>query len=170
LYVFAVIEHASRRIRILGATTAPTADWTTRLARNLVMDLQDAGSRAAFMIRGRDSKFTAAFDAVLADAGLRIVLGGIRTPRMNAIMERWLGTCKRELLDRTLVRSQAHLLYTLREFEYFYNEHRPHRTLHSAAPLRLLSDPIAEPTRLDHLGIRRKDRLGGVLHEYQHAA
>ncbi|MEY9962399.1 putative transposase [Streptacidiphilus sp. MAP12-16] len=170
LYVFAVIEHANRRIRILGATTAPTADWTTQLARNLVMDLQDAGSRAAFMIRDRDSTFTAAFDAVLVDAGLRIVLSGIQTPRMNAIMERWVGTCKRELLDRTLIWNQAHLLYALREFEQFYNGHRPHRTLRSSAPLRLLPDPIAEPTRLDHLSIRRKDRLGGVLHEYQHAA
>lgn len=103
LYVFAVIEHVNRRIRILGATTRPTADWTTQLARNLVMDLQDTGSRATFMIRDRDSKFTAAFDAVLADAGLRIVLSGIQTPRMNAIMERWVGTCKRELLDRTLI-------------------------------------------------------------------
>ncbi|WP_370076909.1 integrase core domain-containing protein [Streptacidiphilus sp. MAP12-16] len=170
LYVFAVIEHASRRIRILGATTAPTADWTSQLARNLVMDLQDAGSRASFMIRDRDSTFTAAFDVVLVDAGVRIVLSGIRTPRMNAIMERWVGTCKRELLDRTLIWNQAHLLYALREFEYFYNGHRPHRTLRSAAPLRLLPEPIVEATRLDHLSIRRKDRLGGVLHEYQYAA
>lgn len=170
LYVFAVIEHANRRIRILGATTRPTADWTTQLARNLVMDLQDAGSRATFMIRDRDSKFTATFDAVLADAGLRIVLSGIQTPRMNAIMERWVGTCKREVMDRTLIWNQAHLLHTLREFEHFNNEHRPHRTLRSAAPLRLLPNPIVERARLDHLGIRRKDRLGGVLHEYQHAA
>jgi len=170
LYVLAVIDHANRRIRILGATTAPTADWTTQLARNLVMDLQDVGSRAAFMIRDRDSKFTAAFDAVLADAGIRIVPSGIQTPRMNAVMERWVGTCKRELLDRTLIWNQTHLPHALREFEDFYNGHRPHRTLRSAAPLRLLPDVIAEPTPLDHLTIRRKDRLGGVLHEYQHAA
>jgi transposase InsO family protein len=170
LYVFAVIEHASRRIRILGATTVPTADWTTQLARNLGVDLQDAGSRATFMIRDRDSKFTAAFDAVLVDAGIRIALSGIQTPRMNAIAERWVGTCKRELLDRTLIWNQAHLLHALREFEHFYNCHRPHRTLRSASPLRPLPDPIVQPTRLDHLSIRREDWLGGVLHEYQNAA
>ena len=80
LYVFAVIEHASRRIRILGATAYPTAAWAAQLARNLAMDLEDTGSKAKFMIRDRDSKFTAAFDTVLHDAGLRVVLPGSRMP------------------------------------------------------------------------------------------
>src|SRR5208282_3010079 len=83
LHVFAVIEHATRRIRILGATAHPTAAWATQLARNLAMDLEDTGSKAKFMIRDRDCKFTAAFDTVLHDAGLRVVLTGIRTPRMK---------------------------------------------------------------------------------------
>jgi hypothetical protein len=85
LYVFAVIEHASRRVRILGATMHPTADWMVQLGRNLVMDLEDAGSKARFLIRDRDSKFTAAFDVLLADAGLNVVTTGIRMPRMNSI-------------------------------------------------------------------------------------
>ncbi|MEU9214873.1 integrase core domain-containing protein, partial [Streptomyces sp. NPDC048415] len=75
------------------------------------------------------SKFTQAFDAVLADAGLRIVRSGVRMPRMNSIVERWIQTCRPELLDRTLIWNQSHLLHALREFETFYNEHRPHRTL-----------------------------------------
>ena len=100
LYVFAVIEHATRRIRILGATAHPTGDWAVQLGRNLVMDLEDAGSRARFLIRDRDSKFT---DAFLSGAGLEIVKSGVRMPRMNSIMERWIQTCRRELLDRTLV-------------------------------------------------------------------
>jgi transposase InsO family protein len=125
LYGFVVIEQATRRIRILGATAHPTAEWIVACGRNLVMDIEDAGSKARFLIRDRDSKFTAAFDAVLADAGLEIVLSGIRVPRMNSLMERWIQTCRRELLDRTLIWSERHLLHALREFESFYNEHRP---------------------------------------------
>ncbi|MEV0695539.1 integrase core domain-containing protein [Streptomyces sp. NPDC050388] len=170
LYVFAVIEHATRRIRILGVTAHPTADWMVQLGRNLVMDLEDAGSRARFLIRDRDSRFTQAFDAVLTDAGLEVVTSGIRMPRMNSIVERWIQTCRRELLDRTLIWDQRHLLHALREFESFYNEPRPHRTLGQAAPLRPLPEPITEPGQIAHLKVHRRDRLGGILHEYQHAA
>ena len=169
-YVFAVIEHATRRVRILGATTHPTATWTTQLARNLVMDLQDAGAIVKYVIRDRDSKYTTAFDAVFQTEGIAIVTTGIRVPRMNAIMERWVRSCRAELLDRTLIVNQAHLLHALREYETFYNEHRPHRALDTAAPLRPLPQPVTEPDRLAHLDIRRRDRLGGILHEYQHAA
>jgi transposase InsO family protein len=141
-----------------------------QLGRNLAMDLQDVGSKARFLIRDRDSKFTQAFDAVPADAGLEVVTSGVRMPRMNSIMERWIQTCRRELLDRTLIWDQRHLLHARREFESFYNGHRPHRTLGQAAPLRLLPEPITEPRQIKHLEIRRRDRLGGTLHEYQHAA
>ena len=85
-------------------------------------------------------------------------------------MERWVQTCRPELLDRTLIWYQAHLLHALGEFESVYNQHRPHRTLHSAAPLRPLPEPLPEPDRFDRLDVRRRDRLGGLLHEYAHAA
>jgi putative transposase len=101
-YVLAVIEHATRRIRILGVTLHPTGQWTAQQARNLVVDLGEQASQVRFMIRDRGSNFTAAFDAVLADASIRTVLCNVRTPRMNAITERWIGGCRRELLDRTL--------------------------------------------------------------------
>ena len=127
LYVLAVIEHATRRIRILGATPHPTASWVAQAAKNLVMDLEDAGSRARFLIRDRDGKFPGLFDAVLKDAGIEVVLSGVQMPRMNSIMERWVQTCRHELLDRTLIWNQRHLLHALREFEQFYNAHRPHR-------------------------------------------
>jgi len=103
LYVFAVIEHATRRVRVLGATAHPTATWTTQLARNLVMDLQDAGATVKYLIRDRDSRYTAAFDAVFHTEGMAIVKTGVRVPRMNAIMERWVRSCRAELLDRTLI-------------------------------------------------------------------
>jgi hypothetical protein len=85
-------------------------------------------------------------------------------------MERWVRTCRAELLDRSLIINQAHLLHALGEYETFYNEHRPHRALHAAAPLRPLPQPITERRPLNRLDIRRRDRLGGILREYQHAA
>ena len=88
-----------------------------------------------FMIRDRGSNFTAAFDAVLADAGIRTVLCNVRTPRMNAIAERWTGRCRCELLDRTLIWDQSHLRQILREYETHHNRHRPHCSLHAAAHL-----------------------------------
>ena len=90
-YVLAVIEHATRRIRILGLTLHPTGEWTAQQARNLIMDLGDQAVRVKFMIRDRGSNFTTAFDAILADTGIRTALCSIQTPRMNAIIERWIG-------------------------------------------------------------------------------
>ena len=170
MYVFAVIEHANRRIRILGATAHPTASWVTQTAKNLVMDLEDAGCRARYMIRDRDGKFPTLFDSILKDVGIEVVLTGVQVPRMNSITERWVQTCRRELLDRTLVWNHHHLLYVLREFEQFYNSHRPHQGIANARPLRPLPTPITDPERIAHLEIRKHDRLGGILHEYQHAA
>jgi transposase InsO family protein len=170
LYVLAVIEHATRRIRILGATEHPDTSWVVQVARNLVMDLEDAGAKARYLIRDRDGKFPAMFDTVLADAGIKVVLSGIQTPRMNSIMERWIRTCRRELLDRTLIWNQRHLLHALHEFEDFYNGHRPHQGLANARPLKLRPQQVLDSDQLAKLRIRRRDRLGGILHEYEHAA
>jgi putative transposase len=170
MYVLAAIEHASRRIRVLGATAHPTAAWVTQAARNLAMDLDDAGTTAKYLIRDRDGRFPALFDTVLADAGITVILSGIQVPRMNAIMERWIRSCRHELLDRTLVWNQRHLRHALNEYEQFYNTHRPHRGISNARPLHPLPESITDPDTIAHLNIRRRDRLGGVLHEYEHAA
>jgi putative transposase len=170
LSVFAVIEHAHRRIRVLGATAHPTVAWVAQAAKNLVMDLEDTGCRTRFLIRDRDGKFPALFDAVLADAGIEVMLSGVRRPRMNSIMERWIQSCRRELLDRTLIWNQRHLLHALREFERFYNSHRPHQSIANARPLHPLPAPITDPVQITHLNIRRHTRLSGTLHEYRHAA
>ncbi|MEV7864454.1 hypothetical protein AB0O86_38450, partial [Streptomyces hirsutus] len=90
--------------------------------------------------------------------------------RMNSIMERWGQTYRRELLDRTLVWNQRHLLHALCEFEHFCNGHRPHQGLANARPLNPLPPPIADPARMARLDVQRRDRLGGLLHEYEHAA
>jgi Integrase core domain len=105
--------------------------------------------------------FTAAFDAALADAGIRTVLCNVRTPRMNAIAERWSGGCRREFLNRTLVWNQAHLRQILNEYETHHNQHRPHRSLHGAAPLK----PLPEPVDFTQYRVRRHARVGGLINE-----
>ena len=162
-YVLTVIGHAARRIRILGVTLYPTGDWTAQQARNLIMDLGDQAERMKFMISDRGPDFAAAFDAVLADAGIRTVLCNVRTPRMNAIAERWIGGCRHELLDRTLVWNQSHLRQILRDYETHHNQHRPHRSLHAAAPLK----PLPEPVDLGQYRVRRHARVGGLINEYR---
>jgi putative transposase len=158
-----VIEHATRRIRILGITQHPTGAWTAQQARNLIMDLGEQAHQVKFMIRDRGSNFTAVFDAVLAGAGIRTVLCNARTPRMNAIAERWIGGCRRELLDRSLIWNQAHLRRILRDYETHHNQHRPHRSLHGAAPLK----PLPESTDLDLYHVRKRARVGGLINEYR---
>jgi hypothetical protein len=123
-----------------------------------------------FLIRDRDGKFPGLFDAVVADAGIEEVLTGARMPRMNAITERRVHTCRRELPDRTLIWNQHHLLHALRELEASCNTHRPRQGIANARPLRPLPPPITDRDEIAHLHIRRHQRLGGILNEYRHAA
>ena len=163
VYVLAAIEHGTRRIRVLGATGNPVQSWVVQQARNLLMDLEEAGMSVKFVLHDRDASFTAASGAVFRAAGARVVRSAIQAPLMNSIMERWIGSCRRELLDRTLTWNQRHLMTILREYEDFYDTRRPHRTLNQAAPLRPLPDGL---TDLDHFRVLRRDRAGGVIHEY----
>jgi transposase InsO family protein len=166
MYCLAVIEHATRRVHVLGVTDHPTAAWVIQQARNLLMDLDGHAEKIKFLIRDRDSKFTAAFDAVFQSAGIQIIKSPVRTPRANAIMERWIGSCRREILNRTLVWNQAHLRFVLAEYEDHYNWNRPHRALHQASPL----TELPEPANLDQFRVRRRDRLGGIIYEYSQFA
>ena len=165
LYCFAVIEHATRRVYVLGVTANPTAAWVTQQARNLMVDLGDHAGDFKFLIRDRDAKFTAMFDEVFRAEGIRIVLTAPQAPRMNAIMERWVGSVRREVLDRMLIINAAHLRKVLSEYESHFNRHRPHRALNQASPLRALPDPVDADVK-----VIRRDRLGGLLHEYAQVA
>ena len=130
------------------------------------MDLDDAGRRFRFLIRDRDAKLTAAFDAVFTAIDIRIIKTPMRARRANAIAERFVGTIRRELLDRLLIINQRHAGVVLHEFERHYNGHRPHRTLGQAAPSR----PLPRRTTTEIHKIERHDRLGGLVHEYQQVA
>ena len=169
-YVFAVIEHATRQVRILGATAHPTGAWVTQMARTLTMDLQDTRAQVKYLIRDRDTKFIPMFDAVLVGEGIEAIKCAVRVPLMNSIMERWVLTRRREPLDRTLIYNQAHLPHALRENETHYNAYYTHRALNCAAPPRAVPDPIKDPDEIDHLRVHRQDRLARILHEYAKAA
>jgi hypothetical protein len=162
--VLAVIEHGTRRVRVLGVTENPVQSWVVQQARGPLMDLEDAGVSVKFVLHDRDASFTTSFGAVFQAVGVRVVRPAIQAPRMNSIMERWIGGCRRELLDRTLIWNQRHLMSALREYEDFCNARRPHRALSQAAPLRPLPDDV---TDLDHFRVRRRDRAGGMIHEYR---
>ena len=135
-----VIEHATRRIHILGATAHPTAAWLTQQARNAYGPLEDAGRRFRFLIRDRDAKFNTAFDTGLHRHRHEGHQTPLQAPRANAIAERFVGSVPRELLDRILIIKQRHAASVLWQYERHYNDHRPHRNLGQAAPLRPLPE------------------------------
>ncbi|WP_460348118.1 integrase core domain-containing protein [Actinoallomurus acanthiterrae] len=165
LYCFAVVEHTTRRVHVLGVTAHPTAAWITQQASNLLLDLGDRADRFAFMIGERNIKFPVGLDAVFQAEGIRIIKTPAQAPRANATMERGVGSVRREILDRILIINAAHPRKVLTEYETHFNAHRPHLRLNQASPFRVHPDPADA----DIEAIRR-DRLGGLLHEYSQVA
>jgi putative transposase len=161
-----VLEVATRRVHVLGVTAHPVDDWVTQQARNLLMGLEERVGRFRFLVRDRDTKFTAAFDAVFAAEEIQVLRTPVRAPRANAYAERWVGTVRREVLDRILVVGCRQLRSVLAEYVDHYNGHRPHRALGQAPPL----GPAEPPVILPAGRVVRRDRLGGLIHEYAQVA
>jgi putative transposase len=166
LYVLFVIEVASRQVHVLGVTAHPMGAWVTQQARNLLMAVDDRAGRFRFLVRDRDAKFTAAFDAVFAAEAIKVLITPVRTPQANAYAERWVGTVRREVLDRMLIFGGRQLQAVLAEYVDHYNGHRPHRALGQAPPL----EPGVPVVMAPSARIVRRDRLGGLIHEYAQVA
>ena len=166
LYVLFFIELDARKVFVTGVTAHPAGAWVVQQARNLTIELVNRGRPVRFLIRDRDTKFTSSFDEVFRTVGMRIIRTPIRAPRANAFAERFVGTIRRECLDRMLVIGRRHLELIVREYVEHYNDHRPHRSLGQLPPQPRVAVP-AELKDLSHSRLHRTDRLGGVIHEYR---
>ena len=168
LYAMAFLEHGTRRLHITGVTRHPIGEWATQQARNLAADLGTRVESLRFVLRDRDTKYTASFDAVFEAEGMDVLLSAPRAPGMNAHCERVIGTVRREALDHVLVLNEAHALRVLAEYRDHYNGHRPHRARDQRPP-----DVVEQPAPVHALDRRRLLRtrvLGGVINEYRYAA
>jgi putative transposase len=168
LYVFFVIELERRRVYLVGVTAHPTGAWVTQAARNLLMDLDEHADRFRFLIRDRDAKLTAAFDAVFAAAGIEVVRIPPRAPKANAVAERWVRTVRTECLDWLLIWNRRHLENVLAAYVEHYNTARPHRGINLGVPVAQGEATPANVAQIER--IERVDVLGGLVHEYRHAA
>jgi putative transposase len=163
IYVLFFISLATRRIEYVACTSTPDGGWVAQQARNLIMRLGDEQS-FRFLVHDRDTKFSHAFDEVFRTEGIRVIRTPVQAPNANAYAERWVRTLRADCLDRILILGRRHLEHVLRVYRRHYNEHRPHRALH------LLPPSGRDPTPLNATAHpRRRDLLGGLIHEYDAA-
>ena len=174
IYALVFIHLGSRRIEYVACTSTPDGPWMLQQARNLLMDLDDRCERVRFLIHDRDAKFSRAFDAVFQSAGVGPIRTPVKAPNANAYIERWVGTLRRECLDRLLIFNRRQLEYVLRVYVRHYNAERPHRALDLRAPDLRETPPTAAALAVTPAvsadAIRRRDLLGGLIHEYAIAA
>jgi transposase InsO family protein len=163
LHVLFFLEVGTRRVHLAGCTAHPTAAWVTQQARNLCWTLQETGTWPQLLIHDRDAKFPPAFDTVFAAEGVEVVRTPYRAPKANAYAERWVRSVRGECLDHLLIVNEAHLRHVLAAYVTHYNEARPHQGLRQQTPV-----PFAPCARAGP--VRRRDVLGGLIHEYDREA
>ncbi len=166
LYVFFFIELGTRRVHLAGVTANPDSGWVTQQARNLSWDFVDNEACFRFLIRDRDSRYTASFDEVFRSEGTQVICTLIRAPRAKAFAERWVRTVRTECLDWVLMLGHRHLERVLGVYVEHYNRERPHRGLDLGTPI----DPGRAARACRRGPVERRDLLGGLVHEYSRAA
>jgi putative transposase len=169
LYVLFFIEIGRRRVWITGVTAHPNAAWVTQKARNVAGDIADTGIDVKFLVRDRDTKYVANFDQVFRSENARILMTPYRMPNANADAERFVRTIRSECPDHLLVVNARHLERILRSYARNYNSFRPHQGLSQQIPAPTLPSPmlVAMPSRSHQRLVHRRDRLGGLIHEYE---
>jgi putative transposase len=168
IYVLFFIELRTRRVYLAGCTSNPDGAWVAQQARNLVTEMEDRHNPVRFLLHDRDTKFTGAFDEVFRTDGVRVIKTPIQAPNANAHAERWVRTVRQECLDWLLIVGKRQLEGVLHTYVDHYNRQRPHRALGLAPP-----DPPGELITFPHAAaarVHRRDRLGGLLHEYARVA
>jgi putative transposase len=163
IYVLFFISPATRRIEYVACTPNPDGGWVAQQARNLIMRFGDQ-QPFRFLVHDRDTKFSHAFDEVFRTEGIRVIRTPVQAPNANAHAERWVRTLRGDCLDWILIFGRRHLEHVLRVYRCHYNEHRPHRALHLLPPNGRAPTPLNAVTHL-----RRRDLLGGLIHEYEAA-
>jgi len=165
LHVLFFISLATRRIEYVACTSNPDGRWVAQQARNLAIELgEDQPFR--LLIHDRDAKFSGGFDEVFCSEGIEVIRTPIQAPNANAYAERWVRTVRADCLDRLLILGRRHLEHVLRVYRGHYNEHRPHRALDLRPP----DGPIPTKQTTATERVRRRDLLGGLIHEYQAVA
>ncbi len=167
LYVLVFLSIGSRRIEYVACTSNPNTAWMLQQARNLLMELDDRHRRVRFLIHDRDAKFPSAFDALLASEAIKVIRTPVQAPNANAHMERWVGTVRRECLDRLLIVGRRQLEHVLRVYVRHYNRQRPHRALDLSSPEASSQSAVRAGSEPLDLHVNSRDLLGGLIHEYE---
>ena len=165
-YLLFFIDIATRTVYFAAITDHPSGVWTTQAARNLLIQHGHQLADARALVRDRASQFIDAFDEIFRTEGCKVLTTPVRTPVANAFAERWIGTLRRELLDRTIIWNRRQLNNLVVDYIDHYNTHRPHRSLDQRPPV--ATDAADQPDR--HLQVARTDRCGGLINEYRNAA
>jgi putative transposase len=167
LYVLVFLSIGSRRIEYVACTSNPNTAWMLQQARNLLMELDDRDRQVRFLIHDRDAKFPSAFDALLASEAIKVIRTPVQAPNANAHMERWVGTVRRECLDRLLIVGRRQLEHVLRVYVRHYNRQRPHRALDLSSPEASSQSAVRAGSEPLDLHVNSRDLLGGLIHEYE---